>query len=64
MWLFTYVGAVFNGITILILGEQGSCATFTHQRTGLDEPGTVRESGLIGSLTPTELVFRPSKGSY
>lgn len=21
MWLFTYVGAVFNGITILILGE-------------------------------------------
>lgn len=22
MWLFTYVGAVFNGITILILGEQ------------------------------------------
>lgn len=22
MWLLTYVGAVFNGITILILGKQ------------------------------------------
>lgn len=26
-------------------------------KKGLDEPGTVHESGLIGPLTPTELVF-------
>lgn len=27
MWLFTYVGAVFNGITILILGKLNDSAT-------------------------------------
>lgn len=38
-------------------------ATFTHQKRDWMSLG-VRESGLIGSLTPTELVFQPSKGNY